>query len=289
MYVRYFGGLGNQLFQLNFAKHLERVYGEPVKMLKSRHTARRDRQPLLDEFLSFLGQTCAYPPLSLSLPKLSLFSGVAHRLDRLGMRYVDSSASPWATPQLENFPKTKETVFYGYFQNSNLVESNSGLIVEPLMSFLKTKAIVARQRLEISDREVLVHIRRGDTLSASTRCMGTLNQEYYLQALSDLGPGSIRPIVVTDDPKNSIDVAGKIGASRVLGPDDCTPWEALALFATAHSIIAANSTLSWWGAYLSAGRTKNSFIPSPWFRDCDPGPGTALQFKGARLIPSAFS
>ena len=287
VFVKYFGGLGNQLFQYNFAHYLEVVYGFRVGMVRSRHVARSDRQPLLDELIEYSGSRFFYPPLSRSFPAGSIFSSIANRLDRLGFSCLDYN-HPWQVPVLSDSLSGRIQCHLGYFQNSSLVDTAFREYSDSLLGFLEDKAVGVRERLNLDESETLVHVRRGDSLKHENRCMGRLGSDYYLGALEIYKNRSAPPVVITDDIFNSRKIADSLGSHRVVGPQDCSPWEALALFATSKTLVSANSTLSWWGAYLAIQRGNQAAMPGQWFRDCIPPTGDSLLIEGTDIVSSNF-
>jgi hypothetical protein len=128
----------------------------------------------------------------------------------------------------------------------------SPLAWEPIVRF-------HRDFLELPHRTA-IHVRRTDYLRLSDR-YASLTHEYYEEAMSITSP----PYVIFSD---------DIAWCRRRFPSDCIfmaynrDYEDLALMASCDAVVAANSTFSWWGAWLSAGRR---IFPRRWF---EPGMAT---------------
>ena len=57
----------------------------------------------------------------------------------------------------------------------------------------------------------------------------------------------------------------QFGAARSLHPDDVNdPLEVLAVISSATSLVLSNSSLSWWGAFLSDCKPAQVVAPRPW-------------------------
>ena len=52
--------------------------------------------------------------------------------------------------------------------------------------------------------------------------------------------------------------------------------------------LTANSTLSWWGAYIASKSGAQVFMPNPWFKNLHDWPGDAYYFPKAQLVQSRF-
>ena len=115
---------------------------------------------------------------------------------------------------------------------------------------------------------IAVHVRRGDYVNNATyrATFGVCSAGYYRQALSLLDPG-LPVIFVTDDPEwctalvSELRIAGR--EARLSGA--ANHYEDLAILAGANEVVLANSTFSWWGAYL--GGSQRIVCPTPWFAD----------------------
>ena len=117
-----------------------------------------------------------------------------------------------------------------------------------------------------------MHVRRGDYLIRDLdNVLGVIYPESYIKIIDKLFKkyDKLNLITVTDD-SNLADLKFyKNNFGTILGPDACSPWEALKLMANADYVISANSTLSWWGALLSTTNGGTGFIPDKWHKNLD--------------------
>jgi len=287
-YVRYFGGLGNQLFQYNFAKYLELELGRPVGMFRSKSPLRADRKFELDTFLAYQQEAIALAKFAFPGFRNKIIQGLNSRLELLGMNVENSEKDPFGSAQIQSLIGSKPTLFSGYFQNVGLVSKAAPVYLNQLKAFLAPIAADVRRRLDLPVSAPVAHVRRGDLLKPENVGMGLLAPEYYKKALLALGKADPKPVILTDDLQNVKMLAEKLGAVRVLDPSEVGTWEALAIFSTSELLVTSNSTLSWWGGYLGTTQGNQVAMPSTWFKDQSVQPESSLHIPNASLIESSF-
>jgi len=102
-----------------------------------------------------------------------------------------------------------------------------------------------------------IHVRRTDYLGLS-QYHTNLNEQYYSAALDLIGEFS-EAIVFSDD----IDWCMKLDIFKGFKFSFGTPYSDLQLISKCDKHIIANSSFSWWGAWLS--RSENVIAPKQWF------------------------
>jgi hypothetical protein len=136
-----------------------------------------------------------------------------------------------------------------------------------------------------SVESVSLHIRRGDYVSDPTTNAyhGVLDPEYYQRAM-DLIRSRVADahfFVFSDDPdwaktnlpdRNSLMVVN-------INREACA-YEDFRLMSFCKNHIIANSSFSWWGAWLSQNQEKIVIAPRRWFQD--------LSVKTTDLIPTSW-
>lgn len=124
-----------------------------------------------------------------------------------------------------------------------------------------------------STSSVGIHIRRGDYL-LSSRYMGICEKKYYQEAIkiimSDNKPYSF--FIFSNDiewcKSNILPLIGNSSVTFVLdniGKNSC--WD-MFLMTYCQDLIIANSSFSWWGAFLS-NNANRIIAPYPWMNDRD--------------------
>jgi hypothetical protein len=287
-FVRYFGGLGNQLFQYNFAKYLELELGRPVGMIRSKSPLRADRKFELDTFLAYQQEAIALAKFAFPGFRNKIIQGLNSRLELIGMSVENTEKDPFGSTQIQSLIGSKLTVFSGYFQNIGLVSKAAPVYLNQLKAFLAPIASDVRRRLDLPVSAPVAHVRRGDLLKPENVGMGLLAPEYYKKALLALGKADLKPVILTDDLQNVKMLAENLGAVRVLDPSEVGTWEALAIFSTSEFLVTSNSTLSWWGGYLGTTQGNQVAMPSTWFKDESVQPESSLHIPNTSLIESSF-
>ncbi len=112
---------------------------------------------------------------------------------------------------------------------------------------------------EIQQSEpVAIHLRQGDYVNLS-HIYGTSSLVFLKSALEELGQRvDLRNVwLFTDTPSSTPSVIlDYLSPQRVIGPQDLTrPLENLVLMSQSKALVAANSSFSWWAAFLTSPGT----------------------------------
>ena len=152
----------------------------------------------------------------------------------------------------QNIEVGKGGILSGYFQSYKYFEQVQNVV----RWFFQPK----RPKFQQQQNTTALHIRRTDYLSGN--CQEVLGVDYYNAAIEQIKP--TRLIVFSDDiiwAKENIKPGIEIEYSTRNELED------LELMSRCDSHIIANSTFSWWGAYLA--NSKRVISPSKWFKgDC---------------------
>lgn len=157
----------------------------------------------------------------------------------------------------------------GYFQSWRYFQESA----ETIRAIVQKPAIESqwfshnRSRLSLEAPWQAIHIRRGDYLNPGTlEFHGLADLSYYSQALTASGELPIK--VFSDDLQSARQLVRKLGvdAEFMEPPNDSHPIESLILMSLASSIITANSSFSWWGAWLGEREDRPVFVPRPWIK-----------------------
>ena len=119
---------------------------------------------------------------------------------------------------------------------------------------------------------VSVHVRRGDYVEDPTTnaTHGVCDLDYYRRAIALLTEKTSEPefFLFSDDPEWTRANLGFAQPATVVdhnGPD--AGHEDLRLMSQCSHHIIANSSFSWWGAWLGTGSDRIVVAPKQWFRD----------------------
>jgi hypothetical protein len=147
---------------------------------------------------------------------------------------------------------------------------------EAIRQDFKLKSELSVDELEIakeikSSNSVSLHIRRGDYVAnaAANKFHGICSLNYYQDAVEYFGEKVSNPIfyIFSDDidwvkENLKINFPMKFVSDGVL-----KDYEELTLMSFCKHGIIANSSFSWWGAWLNANEQKIVIAPKHWFAD----------------------
>jgi len=121
--------------------------------------------------------------------------------------------------------------------------------------------------IQCTPNAVSLHIRRGDYLLAFPEWV--LPEEYYLQAMRRMTDRLGNPtfFLFSDDPVFAHQFAAMKENCIVVDQNNAeSAHEDLRLMSLCRHHIIANSTFSWWGAWLDSRKDKTVMVPRKWLR-----------------------
>jgi hypothetical protein len=160
----------------------------------------------------------------------------------------------------------------GYFQSERYFTDVSQAIREDFTPREDLLAEISRtaEKLIPQGACVSLHVRRGDYTNPATMAVhGLLDASYYEKALRLVveRAGQTLPICVfTDDPTWVRANLALPGEPRFVSEHTRTPLQDMILMSRCTHHITANSSFSWWGAWLNPNHGKIVVTPREWFR-----------------------
>lgn len=114
---------------------------------------------------------------------------------------------------------------------------------------------------------VSVHVRRGDYINHPD--IGMLGPNYYRRAIDFIRQRIARPrfFLFSDDPPGALAMLNALGADTEIVELEpgASPAMTLAAMAACRHHINANSTFSWWAAWLNPEAGKTVVVPEHWY------------------------
>ncbi|MHB9035613.1 MAG: alpha-1,2-fucosyltransferase [Armatimonadota bacterium] len=274
--VRLKGGLGNQLFQYAIGRRIALSNDAQLKLDISTYRLGCSRPYRLgyfninaeiaseDEMKGFLGVTQR---------------GLLGRVRRVVRRHIRSRAPYHKRPLVEEkspcfdpdvLQVSDNSYLDGYWQTEKYFQDIEQTLREDF-ELEHAPDDTNRMMLErVNDvTSVSLHIRRGDYLSPHTyEVHGVCSLEYYESAVRELASEVQQPhfFVFSDDPewvKRNLRL--DYPTVYVDHNGEAGDYEDLRLMSSCKHHIIANSTFSWWGAWLCANLDKIIIAPRKWF------------------------
>jgi hypothetical protein len=163
-------------------------------------------------------------------------------------------------------PLSRLHLFSGYWQDWKIVASADQIFSTELQIFLE--AHIGLPAGTESSGQIVIHIRRGDLLLQHNRELyGVVPLSSYRKVMNELEISfpNLQLVTLTDSPIEVASEGSRDDFGLILGPDLCDPWQALKVMKNATVVISANSTLSWWGAFLAVQIGAIVYVPTPWY------------------------
>ena len=252
MVIRMMGGLGNQMFQYAFYRSLKKKSNRIKVDLSFYKTNKEDYKLSLFPQIR-VERTNAYIEVLLS------FKVVRKILKLCGVYYVEKNS------HCKKYISNK-IIFEGYFQNEKYFRNIKKEIINDF-KFPKGEKKLCEVAKQIStlDNSVSIHVRRGDYLELNKIYGGICTTKYYKTAVSIFDKDTTF-IVFSNDIEwvkinlcipNAMYISDKIF-------DAYEDWYDMYLMSICKNNIIANSTFSWWGAYLNSNINKKVICPVKW-------------------------
>lgn len=260
--VRVNGGLGNQMFQYATARALATKYHTDLILDINEFDRYELRNFELDKFkirASIVNKNYLVKKI---FKKLNLTKLVPNYYLEKSLKY-DS--------ELNNC--TKNAYLEGYFQNERYFKLiRDELLVDFIIKdSLSSYTHELKNLIENSKNSVSLHIRRGDYISnnQTNSTHGTCSLEYYDKAIGYIKNqiGDLKIFVFSDDVEWSKENLKYDNIYFVEADKNKIPHEDIYLMSLCNHNIIANSSFSWWGAWLNNNNEKIVIAPKRWFLD----------------------
>ena len=272
--IRLVGGLGNQMFQYASALGLAVRQGRTLKMEVSAFEACDKRSYQLD---------CLKVPQDL-YTGTPLFQPVSHSIAARVIRRIKRDVfkasalrkGVYCEPHFHFDPaffklSGVEILLNGYFQSPRYFESVAELLRERFQpaAALSATATDWAAKIAASPCSVSLHVRRGDYLEWPYSTLhDALDRGYYDRAanlVQRLAGERVEFFLFSDEPDFIADAFADLPGAHVVRSDPHKSWEDMFLMARCRHNIIANSSYSWWGAWLNPAQDKRVIAPARWF------------------------
>lgn len=268
--VRITGGLGNQMFQYAAGKRLAMQLGVEMKL----DTQWYDKF----DFKSYGLDAFHIPEKSAGKSEIRqlIYGGKSwlKMLTSRARREARESALSYIKEKQFHFDARMlnlddEVYLHGYWQSEKYFKDIEGEI-RALFTFRDPgQKAVEMAELIHSCASVSLHVRRGDYLTGSNAAkFEKLPLEYYRKALELLENtlGSKHLFVFSDDiPWVRENIYFDYETTIVDVREEGSSVEDMWLMSLCRHNIIANSSYSWWGAWLNGNLAKTVIAPSRWF------------------------
>lgn len=286
--VRIIGGLGNQMFQYAAGRRLAATHGTMLKLDLSdfKHYNLHDYGLSAFGIKEFIAtpeeiQVLKEPESSSLKKKLNKFLRRPSKLGRTHILEKQYHFDP------EILAMHDSVYLDGYWQSEKYFLDIADIIKnEFTVTSPQTDKNMELARQLTSCESVSLHVRRGDYVAdAKTNTIhGTCDLDYYARCIERLAKKIHHPcfFIFSDDPEwaeRNLKIPYPTTFITHNGPE--RNYEDLRLMSQCRHHIIANSSFSWWGAWLGQHRDTIVYTPKRWFN--------SPSFNTKDLIPETWA
>ena len=264
------GGLGNQMFQYAAGRAFADSRNTQLKLDLSDMAGYQLRSYALDQF-AIRAEIADPTEIPARKPK-----GLKAKLGQLRGRHKSQTVR-YVEPSLRFDPEVRELPepvhLTGYFQSERYFND---FAAEIRRDFALAQPFTAERQqvfdaIRTASKPVSVHVRRGDYVSNAhaNSVHGTCEPAWYDMAIAQMIESlpDATFFLFSDDPQWAKDnIAFPRPVTLVEPGSDGRDAQDMQLMAACHSHIVANSSFSWWGAWLNPNPEKRVIAPKQWFR-----------------------
>lgn len=259
------GGLGNQLFQIfTTIAYANRTRRRLIFTHSDRLTTGTVRSTYWDTLLSRLKMFTTFNE------KYGLTNDDIHR------NFYRHNESGFHYQEISPLYDETNVLLCGYYQSYKYFSKYLSSILSMIQLEHQQNSIKRKLNLVHSSSTITVHFRLGDYKDIQG-FHPLMSLTYYKNALSEVirvrGVDHCMRVLYLCQAEDNAIVSEYIRTLNALWPnivfekvDDSIPdWEQMLIMSCCRDNIIANSTFSWWGAFLNQNPDKVVCYPSQWF------------------------
>lgn len=259
------GGLGNQLFQ---------IFATIATAFKKKHKFIFLYKELLDSSENVTVRNTYWDTFLSGLKVFTKPEFPSHPV------VVRENGFRYQNIDIPEGPDDKFYMLYGYYQSYKYIDTHYDMILKKLVKIDKIKDCVSEKYKDTIDFEnsISMHFRIGDYKHLQ-HVHPIMKYHYYEESLDyivNVRKTNCKKVLYFCEEKDIEDVAIIVDGLKKKFPQlvftcirfDICDWEQMILMSLCSHNIIANSTFSWWGAYLGFFDNKESHYvcyPERWF------------------------
>jgi hypothetical protein len=267
------GGLGNQMFQYALGRRLALDRGVPLKLDVSWYEGQDNRSYSLCNLaikadIASAKQIFSMKSYSSFLPVHVVWKAAQRFLPYYKRRVVKEQEIGTYDPNILHCPD--HAWLNGYWQSEKYFQEIKKLICQDFSPRRKFPRRVLQMALLMhsNPNSVSIHIRRGDYLTEFSQSFATCSIDYYKQAVLHISAIINKPhfYIFSDDiewAKNNL--VFNEGMTFIEPDTKIGDFMDMYLMSQCRHHINANSSFSWWGAWLGEKTDSIVIAPNRWY------------------------
>lgn len=287
--VNIIGGLGNQMFQCAFAIALKNLYPNEEVLIDTHHY--KNPYPKVYRGNNFYhnGYEVSKIFLQFNIPIASAkqINKVSYYLpnyflSRLARRFFPIKKTEylqWSKGayiyEAKALTDSSKNYFEGYWMSAKYIE----FCREEVIKAFEFKPFSTLENMQYADmlkevNSISIHIRRGDYVGAKN-FVNICTLDYYKKAITEAKKFINKPVyfIFSNDQEWCMEnlqyLFGDAKVVFVTNNKGKESYRDMQLMSLARCNILANSSFSWWGAFLNKRKDQIVYVPSRWVNNLD--------------------
>ena len=285
------GGLGNQMFQYAFGRKLSLVKRTNFKLdIRSYNNDKSARKFMLDIFKTKIDIASVSEIEKIKRWHLSAYIRKPYTLVQKLLPYykrniIKEKCFTCFDKNYIKFPAN--CILIGYWQSYKYFESIRDILLKEFkpQTELDDKNKKVLEKIH-NNNSISIHIRRGDYINNPiySKFYRALDKEYYLEAIKIIKSRIRNPkFFIFGDEIEWFKENIQLENATYIDFNQDKPFNDLFLMNNCKHNIMANSTFSWWGAWLNNNNSKIVITPEHWFKG-----EFAQTYKTTDLLPDSW-
>ncbi len=261
--VRFMGSLGNQLFQYALYRKLEYLGRDVGADIGEYKKGIEHRYFYLDKLgISVIEKSQA--EINKICPDNRLLY-IINRMKGLAQRYSEKKSYVYDKRVLD----VDNTYLDGYWQCPLYFDDIKREIIDSIsFPHLPNEQEIIKNQMQ-HEESVFIHVRRGDYLLFDDKYGGICTKEYYNNSIDYIIGKISNPIFYgfSDDIDGAKEFIDREDINWVSYNSEINAYNDLSLMINCKNGIMANSSFSWWAAYLMRDKTGVVIAPQKWINN----------------------
>lgn len=270
--VRIFGGLGNQMFQYALYKSLEHKFNNVKIDTSDFHYHNHHNGYEIDKIFDTTYNIADKEEIKkITYPRNLLIYKIFDKILKKNLNKGYDICEGKDRRYNKEILNIRNTIYYDGYWQSELYFKDIEKLIRKEFTF---KNELDERNLEIAQKikntnSVSIHVRRGDYIG--NKSLGNIcGKEYYLKSVEYIEKNIEKPefFIFSDDiewAKDSLNI--NYPKTYISWNKNQESYKDMQLMSYCKHNIIANSTFSWWGAWLNNNTEKIVIAPKLWFAD----------------------
>jgi len=269
------GGLGNQMFQYAIGRHLSIKKNTSLKLdttFFNDNEEHTKRDFVLNNY-NILAEIASDKEIEKIITKGKYKRAIIRKILQREIPYHKERriGEISGIVNTDIFNINSDSYIHGVWANEKYFKDSSDVLTKEFTLKKKSDSFLSKEFQITNRNSVSIHIRRGDYLTNEgyNNLFGVLGIEYYNNAISYIKKYNYSPFfyIFTDDVEWTKQIFLNKNDFEIVSGKGFEDYEELQLMSCCKCNIIANSTYSWWGAWLNNYNDKIVVAPQVWYID----------------------